>query len=187
MKKRSLITLSSFVLTAALLIPGCSTKQSINQNSNDKEKQITLSASKDKIINLNLYFDSSQDSNIPNVTREERSYNYDELMGEIVIQELIKGPSIKDNMRQLLPRESRLLSLSVKDGIAYVNFSREANIVLSPLKEQALVESIVMSLTEIPTITKVKLFIEDNDQNIWGGNMDLTKPLGRTDFNSSTK
>jgi len=187
MKKKFLLVFCSIVLTTSLFLPGCSKKESISRNSNDKEKQIALSNEKGSIINLNLYFDSSKDSNASEITKEERVVKSDELMGEIIMQELIKGPAIKGSLYQILPKDTRLLSFSIKDNIAYVNLSKEANATLLPAKEEATIKSIVMSLTEISTISKVKIFIENSDTNLWGGNFDLTKALGRNDFKSATK
>jgi len=187
MKKKLLIVFCSLMLSSSLLISGCSNKESVASNSNDKEKEIALSNEKGSIVNLNLYFDSSDDKNLAQVSKEERSIKSDELMGEFIIQELIKGPSLKSTYKQLLPKETRLLSFSIKDNIAYVNFSNEANTIILPAKEKAIVQSIVMSLTEVHSISKVKISIDNIDVNLWGGNLDLSNPLGRDDFLNGTE
>ena len=187
MKKKLIIVFCSLMLSSSLVFSGCSNKESVASNSNDKEKEIALSNEKGSIVNLNLYFDSSNDNNLTQISKEERSMKSDELMGELIIQELIKGPSLKSGYKQILPKETRLLSFSIKDKIAYVNLSKEANIVLLPAREKAVVQSIVMSLTNVSSIVKVKISIDNTDTNLWGGGMNLTKPLGRDDFLNGTK
>lgn len=187
MKKKLLIVLCSLMLSSSLLISGCSKKESVANNSNDKEKTIALSNEKDGIVNLNLYFDSSDGGKIAEISKEERSIKSDELMGQFIVLELIKGPSLKSGYTQILPKETKLLSFSIKDNIAYIDLSKEANAVLLPTKEEAVVKSIVMSLTQVTSILKVKISIENVDTNLWGGNFDLTKPLGRDDFKSVPK
>jgi len=78
-----------------------------------------------------------------------------------------------------IPRGTKLLSLSVKDGIAYVNFSEEfrKNHPGGSLGEILTVYSVVNSLTEFPEIKKVQILIGGAFVETLAGHVDLTSPL----------
>jgi spore germination protein GerM len=73
-------------------------------------------------IKLTLYFGDNQALNL---VREERTVvQRGETAEELALWELIKGPAEEGHVRTI-PKETRLLSLQVVEGIAYANFSRE--------------------------------------------------------------
>ena len=96
-----------------------------------------------------------------------------------IIQELIKGPTVKSELKPVLPKETRLLSFSIKDNIAYVNLSKEAKINMSEAKEKSCLQSIAASLTQLSSIKKIKLTLENNDIDTIGGNFDVSKPFSK--------
>ncbi|WP_123054858.1 GerMN domain-containing protein [Clostridium sp. JN-1] len=184
MKKTLCLIISSAAVISSLFY-GCSSKDLLSSNNKEKEKQIVLSNEKENTLDLNLYFNSSSSPNNLKMLKEERIIKKDELLGETIINELIKGPSVKSESKPLLPKDTRLISFSVNDNIAYINFSKEANISMSPQVEKACLESIILSLNQISSIHKVKLSIENKDVNIWGNHFDLSKPLGKNDLDNS--
>jgi spore germination protein GerM len=73
-------------------------------------------------VKLTLYFGDTQATNL---AREERTVvQRGETAEELAIWELIKGPAQEGHVRTV-PKETRLLSLQIVEGIAYANFSRE--------------------------------------------------------------
>ncbi len=184
MKKTFCIFICSITMLSMISLTGCESKDIISSNNKDKEKQIALS--KENTLDLNIYF-SSNDTNNTDVSKEERIVKKDELLGEAIINELIKGPSIKSNLKSVIPKESKLLSFSIKDNIAYVNFSKETNIVMTTVKEELCLKSIILSITELSSVQKVKVSIEDKDTGIWGDHFDLSKPLGKDNIINAKK
>ncbi|EFG88004.1 hypothetical protein CLCAR_2326 [Clostridium carboxidivorans P7] len=164
-------------------LTGCKNKDTIS--SGDKEKQIALSKEKENALDLNIYFGSSNNST--DLSKEQRVIKKDELLGETIINEIIKGPGVKSNLNPVLPKDTKLLSFSIKDNTAYVNFSKEANISMNAYKEETCLKSIIFSLTELPSIQKVKIFIDNKDTNIWGNNFNLTSPLGKDTISNTKK
>lgn len=177
MRKTFCIFICSITILSAINLTACENKDIISSNNKDKEKQIALS--KENTLDLNIYFQSSDGINRSDVSKEQRIIKKDELLGEAIINELVKGPSVKSNLKSVLPKESKLLSFSIKDNIAYVNFSKETNVVMTAIKEEICLKSIILSVTELSSVQKVKILIENKDTGLWGDHFDLSKPLGK--------
>ncbi|EJP6473105.1 GerMN domain-containing protein [Clostridium botulinum] len=182
MKKSIKLAFCSSLIISSVLFISCEKKDSISINNKDKIKNITLHNEKNNLVDLNLYFDSTNSTNDAEITKEERIIKKDELIGEFIIGELIKGPSVNNSLKPIFPKETRLLSFSIKNNIAYVNLSSEAYYSMTADKEEAYLKSIVWSLTEIPSIKKVKLFIENKDISSISKNFKISEPIGRDDI-----
>jgi germination protein M len=187
MRRLQILFLTSAIIISTLSFTGCEKKDNISINNNEKLKSITLPKEKDQNINLDLYFDASSNKEKAEIAKEERLINKEELLGEIIIQELLKGPAIISTTKPILPKDTRLLSFSVKDGIAYVSLSSEARATMSSAKEEALLRSILNSLTQLPSISKVKLMVDNKDVQSIGGNYDTSKPFGKEELESILK
>lgn len=187
MRRIHALILSGAILGSSFLFWGCEKKDDISINNNEKIKNFAESNEKDNNINLKLYFDSSSNNRKAEISKEERLVHTDELIGEIIMQELIKGPSNESKLKPIFPNNTKLLSFSIKDGIAYVNLSSEAKVSMSLVKEEACLRGMVNSLTQIPSIKKVKLMIENKDTEILGGSFDVLKPFGLEDMENILK
>jgi spore germination protein GerM len=177
------ILLYSIIIISSLLLTSCTKKDTVSITNSEKEKKIAFSKDIDNnnLLDLKIYFDSSSKLNNVKVSQEKRVIKKDELLAETIMNELIKGPSVKGQLSPILPNDTRLLTLSIKDNIAYINLSKEANIPMTFSKEKTCIKSIVLSLTQVSTINKVKISIENTDINIFGNNFDLSKPVGKED------
>ena len=72
-----------------------------------------------------------------------------------------KKDKIPQNFKALLPQNTKVLSISLKNNILKVSFSKEFNDVkLSD--EEHLIESIIYTLTSLPDIDKIEIYIEEN-------------------------
>ena len=187
MKKGFSIFTCSILIVSLLGITGCEKKDKLSLNTKEKEKKIILSKEKESTLDLNIYFDSSKDVNNPEIAQEERVLKRYEILGETIIGEIIKGPSVSSKLNPVLPKDTRILSFSIKDNIAFVNFSKEANISMTSTKEQACLKSIIWSLCQIPEVEKVKILVENKDTGIWGDHFDLSKPLGKDDIQNAKR
>jgi germination protein M len=189
MRRLQIMLLTSAIIISTLGFAGCEKKDKLSINNNEKLKNMTLPNEKDQSINLSLYFDSSPSKDKAEVAKEERLINKEELVGEIIMQELLKGPAnvSGSGLKPILPKEVRLLSFSIKDGIAYVSLSSEARSTMSTSKEEALLRSIVNSLTQLPSVSKIKLMVDNKDVQSIGGNYDTSKPFGKLELESILK
>lgn len=170
------------LFTSVLNFVGCEKKDRLSKQNKEKIEKLTPSKDNQKNLNLNLYFDTSDNPDKVELAQEERLINSNELLGELTLNELIKGPSVNSKLYPILPKETRLMSFSVENGIAYANFSKDILVKMSPKKEKACLKSIVWSLTSLPNIEKVKFLVENKDIKSFGGNFDISKPIGKADF-----
>lgn len=179
MKRTIKIFLSSLLIVSSVAFFGCEKKDSKSVTNKEKLENLKLPLEKDEFIQLGIYFDGTKDGNTMQVVKDERLINKEELIGETIIQELIKGPTLKSELKPILPKETRLLSFSISDNIAYVNLSKEAKTNMSELRERTCLESIVASLTQLPSVEKIKIAMENKDIDTIGGNFNISKPFGK--------
>jgi spore germination protein GerM len=184
MKKTFTLLLCSTILIFNFSLTACDRNDTLSTRNNEKEKNIVFSNQKNDIVELNVYFNSTRDGSKVEVSKEPRSISKDELLAETIVNELIKGPSVKSRLYPVLNNNTRVISLSIKDNIAYLNLSKEANENMSPEKEETCIKSIVLSLTQLSSIHKVKIYINNSDRNLFGGNFDLSKPIGKNDLDN---
>ena len=179
MKKVIKILLCSLLVISTVAFFGCEKKDTKSVTNKEKLENLKLPLEKDGFIQLGIFFDGSKDSTNVQVVKDERIINKEELIGETIMQELIKGPTVKSELKPILSKETRLLSFSIKDNIAYVNLSKEAKIKMSEAKEKSCLEAIVASLTQLPSVQKVKITMENKDIDTLGGNFDISKPFSK--------
>ena len=180
------VIIAILTLSTLFSFTGCQQKDKLSANNKDKIKQITFPNEKNQTIDLDIYFDSSKNDK-SSVAIEERLIQKEALLGELIMSELIKGPSRSGELKPVLPVKTRLLGFSIKDGIAYVDLSEDAATTMTAIKEEACLRSIVYSLTQLPSITKVKILINHKDATVLGGNYDISKPFGKDDISGRKK
>lgn len=129
---------------------------------------------------IQLYFGADNDKG--EVIKEERLIGYDELFGEIIMQELIKGPATVSQSKPVLPKETRLISFSIKDGIAYINLSGDAMFEMTASQEEVLLKSITASLSQLSSVEKVMISVDNEGIESLGGNYNISKPFGYSDI-----
>ncbi|EGO64288.1 GerMN domain-containing protein [Acetonema longum] len=95
---------------------------------------------------------------------------------------LMAGPKNKD-LLPVIPPVAKLISIKVKDKIAYVNFNDK-------LKKQnpggstneiLTIGAIVNTLTEFPEIKKVQILIDGKVVQTLSGHLDISEPLSRSE------
>ncbi|MGY0373737.1 GerMN domain-containing protein [Clostridium sp. JNZ J1-5] len=176
------------VISALSAFVGCNKDEAPIVNNSEKIKNLKVSNSDDDSwLNLKLYFDGSADEKKANVVKEERLIKKEELIGEIIMQELIKGPSVGSQLKPVFPKETKLLSFSIKDRIAYINLSSNVKYKMTAIREEACLRSIALSLTELKSVDKVKILIDNKSVDALGGNFNISKPFNNDDINGMKK
>jgi germination protein M len=173
----------ALILIFLIVLPfsGCSNKDKTSLGNKDKIKEITFPNEKDQIIDLNIFYDASENDDKASIAYEERVIQKEALLGETIMNELIKGPSRSGKLKPILPLKTKLLSFSIKNNIAYVDLSSDAKIAMSAIKEEACLKSIANSLTQLPSILKIQILIEHESVDTLGGNYTISKPFGKDD------
>lgn len=182
MKKTKIPGVVILIICSSLILSSCKNSDSAGISSDAQVDNLKLYNEKGQAVDLNLYFDASQDEKNPQIGKEERLIQKQELIGELIVNELIKGPSLQSSYKPILPKTTKLLSFSINNSIAYVNFSSEAEVAMTPVKEAATLESLTTSLTQLSYIKKVKIQVSNKDVETLGGNYDISKPLSKGDI-----
>ena len=100
------------------------------------------------------------------------------------LKALLQGPSVNElnqNLMTLIPRDSHIRSVAVKDGIAYIDVS-EAFRFNSFGYEGAVLQlkQLIFTATEFPTVSAVQFLIEgEKQQYLNPEGLYIGKPLGR--------
>lgn len=183
MKKLYKSFLIILIMINLVSLTGCGKENKVNTSNTEKIKKLKLDNSDDAYLNLNIYFDASKSENEIGVAKEERIIQKDELIGEVIMQQLIKGPSVKSKSKPVFPNNARILSFSIKDNIAYVNLSSNVRYQMTLGREEACLRSIALSLTELQSIDKVKIMVENKNIESLGGNFNISKPFNNDDIN----
>ena len=182
MKNVIKILLCSLLVVSTLALFGCEKKDNKSAINKEKLENLKLPLEKDDFVQFGIYFDGTKDENNAKIVKDERIINKEELIGEAIMQELIKGPTVISELKPILPKQTRLLSFSIKDSIAYVNLSKEAKIDMTVAKEKSCLQGIAASLTQLPSIEKVKITMENIDIETLGGNFDISKPFNKEEL-----
>ncbi|MCR4990743.1 MAG: GerMN domain-containing protein [Lachnospiraceae bacterium] len=113
---------------------------------------------------LTLYF---ADEDLQKLERTTRTvvYNTNIPLEKLVMDELIKGPGEED-LCPIADPSTKGVSVTVTDGICYVNFTEGYLAGATPVSEDIFVYAITDSLVELNGINKVKITIEGSSSVI---------------------
>ncbi len=85
---------------------------------------------------------------------------------KLVVEQLIRGP-VTEEVSPTIPVETKIVSVSTKDGICYVNLDEGFMSQGYNVLEAIPIYSIVNSLTELPGISKVQILINGETNRIY--------------------
>ena len=87
-------------------------------------------------------------------------------MEKLIMEQLIEGPK-KSGMMSTVPSGTKIISVSVVDGVCYVNLSDSFRNQNAEVNEEIVLYSIVNSLSELPSVSKVQISINGStDGNV---------------------
>lgn len=126
---------------------------------------------------LNLYFPNSQGDQL---VKESVSIRYNSNMSKekLIVEQLIRGP-LAEGAQLAIPSETKVMSVSVKDHICYVNLDEgflNNSYLINP---ELTVYSIVNSIVDGGSISKVQISVNGQSDINYMGQVDLSKPLSR--------
>lgn len=109
---------------------------------------------------LKLFFANEKGDRLIEASRTV-VYNTNISLEKLVVEQLIKGP----NSRLIYPvmnPETKVNSVTVKDGICYVNLGEGFLTQTTNVSTEATIYAITNSLVELPNINKVQISVEGN-------------------------
>ncbi|MDU2064193.1 MAG: GerMN domain-containing protein [Sporomusaceae bacterium] len=189
--KRYLI-LALFVIFPMLLLTGCDNSQSAATTSTSGANASTDAAktpvqpvaagtpidSKLSYVKFNLYFPSDDGAHL---VMEPRTFPLNDQPAHMAVEALLTG-SNQPHTAKVFPAGTKLRQLTIKDGVAYVDFNKallKGN--GGSATEMLLVTSLVNTLTEFSTVDKVQILVEGKKIDTLYGHMDLSVPLSRSE------
>ncbi|MGI5971110.1 MAG: GerMN domain-containing protein [Oscillospiraceae bacterium] len=110
------------------------------------------------------------------LVKEVHTVEKTEAVARAALKELISGTPLTEGAVKVLPADTEILGINIKDGLATVDFSREVlNANVGSSGESLGILSIVNTLTEFPTIEKVQFTVEGSAENAmdWWGHVGL--------------
>jgi germination protein M len=106
---------------------------------------------------LTLFFANSDGTKLVEVNRTV-IYNSNISLEKLVLEQLIQG-STNSNIFSAINPETKIINVTVKDSICYVNLSEEFLKAVEGVSAKVTLFSIVDSLVELPGINKVQILI----------------------------
>ncbi len=94
-------------------------------------------------------------------------------MERLVVEQLLSGPASDDSYPTINP-STKLLSITVKDGVCYLNFSKDILTPVNNVTSDVTIYSIVNSLVELSNVNKVEISIEGSKELKFRDKFDLT-------------
>ena len=126
---------------------------------------------------LKLYYVNASGDKLVSETMKVR-YNSNMSIEKVIVEQLIKGPRSKE-MQAAIPSETKLLGISVRDGICYVNFNEGF---LSPnysIDPTVALSSLANSIIEGGTANQVQIAVNGDTNVLFQDVVDLSKPIER--------
>lgn len=182
MKRIKSLILFLLLVVLCMSLTSCGNKDNLSAQNKKKIENVKLPLEKDNHLDLDIYFDASVKEGEAKTKVDSVMINKEQLIGQVIVNQLIKGPSIESKLSPILPKEVRLINFDIQNDIAIINFSKEALVEMTPTKEEACLSSIVASVTQLPSVNKVKILVEGKTVQTIGGNYNIEKPFMAQDI-----
>ena len=113
---------------------------------------------------LTLYFSDDAGTKLVAETRDI-FYDMNTSKEKLIVDELMKGPKTA-GLKATIPGDTKVISVTVNEGICYVNFDEGFLNALPDVLDSITICSIVDSLSELPNITRVQILVNGkSDKN----------------------
>lgn len=121
---------------------------------------------------ITLYFSNENGTKLVPEVREVH-YSSNISMEKLVMEQLLKGPD-EDGLRAAIPQGTKLVNVSVLDGVCFVNLDEGFLNQNYEIAEPIVIYSIVDSLVELPNVNKVQISVNGDSNKIYRESYDLS-------------
>ena len=125
--------------------------------------------------NLTLYFSNQAGDGLVKETRRVH-YSSNISLEKLIMEQLLEGPESK-NGRSAIPSGTKLMSVSLVDGVCYVSFDENFKNQDYSVNEAIVIYSIVDSLVEGAGVRQVQITINGESNAKYMEKVDLSQPL----------
>ena len=131
-------------------------------------------------VRLKLYF-ASEDGTTLIATSRTMAYNSNISIEKLVVEQLISGPGadVADVVYPTVNPNTKVVSISVKDGICYANFDENFLSQIYNVSSEVAIYSIVNSLTELTNVNKVQISVNGDTGPMYRETISLTTVFDR--------
>ena len=132
---------------------------------------------------VTLFFADVSGSGMKEVTAR-LTYDMTVPLATLLIEQLLAGPEKIEgvntsDVRETIPDGTVLNSLSIRDNICYVDFSKEFLNVQAQVKSEIVIYSIVNTLCELPDVNRVQFTIDGEQRQDYGNTKHFDVPFER--------
>lgn len=143
---------------------GLMTEESFIENPGEQINSI-------QTANITLYFANDKgDALLQKV--QEIHYSSNISLEKLVMEQLLKGPQ-DDEGRSAIPEGTKLVNVSVLDGVCFVNLDEGFLNQNYEITEPVVIYSIVNSLTELTNVNKVQISVNGDSNMVYREKLDL--------------
>lgn len=173
MKKRVGI---GIVLVLLILLASIYTVESVNKRKGEQVNQQAQFVTNQQ-VEVDLYFANEE----AQLVSERRMIVKTENLPEASIRELIAGPK-GDQLIATLPKDTVLRSITIKDGVAYVDFDGRLakQIGAGSANELLAIYAVVNTLGAQPEIDEIMILLDGKKVETLSGHLDLSQPMKKT-------
>ena len=125
-------------------------------------------------VDLELYFANGEGDKLVTETEHVR-YNSNTLKEKLIVEELMKGP-FAETHKKVIPMDTVLLGVSVKDDVCYVNFDN-GFLNMTDIQPEVTIYSIVNSIIRGGSASKVQILVNGDSNLKYQDQVDLSQPL----------
>ena len=125
---------------------------------------------------LKLYFADKDGKQLKETTKSNIRYNANTAIERLVVEQLMKGTS-SSGTQSVIPKTTKLLGVSVKDGVCYVNFDAKFATDSYDLNPEVTIYAVVNSIIANANVTRVQILIDGANDAMYKNIVDLSKPL----------
>ena len=127
--------------------------------------------------NLTLYFSNQAGDGLVKETRRVH-YSSNISLEKLIMEQLLEGPESK-NGRSAIPSGTKLMSVSLVDGVCYVSFDENFKNQDYSVNEAIVIYSIVDSLSELSSISKVQISVNGDTSGVYRDSFKLADMYDR--------
>jgi germination protein M len=127
---------------------------------------------------LTLYFANEDGDALVKETRADVYYSSNVSLEKLVMEQLLEGPKA-DGAISALPEGTRLVNVSVADGVCYVSLDDTFKNQDYRINEAIVIYSIVDSLTELPSVGKVQISVNGDTSGVYRDSYSLSNTYER--------
>ncbi len=82
---------------------------------------------------------------------------------ETALEELLKGPKPDANLSMDIPSGTKMLGVQMDNGITYINFSKEFELLKGSENESIVLKAIAMTAKQFPEVSTVKILVDGQE------------------------